>query len=179
MKKKVLMLLAPGFEEIEAVTVVDILRRAGIEVIIGGTIEAPIIGSRGVRLLADRSLDQVKNMTFDMIVLPGGGEGVENLGKDGRVKQILDEAVHKGIFIGAICAAPSLLANALAGRKATSHPCVKSEMQGVVYQEDPVVVDGQFITSRSPATAMEFALALVSQLCGEERVRVIRKNVFL
>jgi 4-methyl-5(b-hydroxyethyl)-thiazole monophosphate biosynthesis len=177
MKKKVLVFLAPGFEEIETVTVVDILRRAGVEVVIGGTIEVPIKGSRGVYLLADTSLDQAQNETWDMIVIPGGGEGVEHLGKDKRFVRILNDAVKKEIFIGAICAGPSLIAHALSGKKATSHPCVKSEMQGVNYQEARVVVDGRFITSRAPGTAMEFAFELVSQLCGKERVLVVNKGV--
>ncbi|MEK7285754.1 MAG: DJ-1 family glyoxalase III [Nitrospirota bacterium] len=183
MKKKVLVFLAPGFEEIETITVIDILRRAGVEVMVGGTIEGPITGSRGVRLLADCSLDNAQNETFDMVVLPGGGEGVAHLGQDKRVMQILNDAIKKrnvrgeGIWIGAICAAPSLIAQALIGRKATSHPCVQSEMPGVEYQEERVVVDGPFITSRAPGTAMEFALELVSRLCGAERYRVIKKDV--
>ena len=177
MKKQVLVLLAPGFEEIEAITVVDILRRAGINVVIVGTGEGPIEGSRGVRLLADVSIDQVSGRAFDMVVLPGGSEGTENLGKDERVKRLLEEAIKSEKFVAAICAAPSLLTGFMVGRKATSHPCVKSMMQGVTYTEERVCVDGRFITSRSPGTAMEFAFELVSQLAGVERVRAVNEGV--
>ena len=177
MKKQVLVLLAPGFEEIEAITVVNILRRAGIHVVIAGTIEGPISGARGVRVLADVSMDQINCSQFDMVVLPGGSEGTENLRQDARVKRVLSEAIQNEKFIAAICAAPSLLTEFLAGRNATSHPCVKSLMQGVTYTDDRVCVDGRFITSRSPGTAMEFAFELVLQLAGQERVRVVNEGV--
>ncbi len=177
MKKKVCVLLTPGFEEIESVTVVDILRRAGIDAIMAGTIEGPIEGSRGVRLLADCSLDQIKDQTFDMIVLPGGAQGTENLRKDERVQHLLEKAIKEEKPIGAICAAPSLLTAFLSGRKATSHPSVRPLMQNVNYSEERVVVDGPFVTSRSPGTAMEFAFALVRLLAGEERVRAVNAGV--
>ncbi len=177
MKKKVLALLAPGFEEIEAITVVDILRRAGIEVLIIGLIEGPIKGSRGIQILADLLIDQAVGMPFDMVFLPGGMEGVNRLGQDHRVKQIIETAIKEKIWIAAICAAPSLLTNALAGKKATSHPSVQSLMNGVDYQEARVVVDSHFVTSRSPGTAMEFAFELVRQLAGEERVRAVHYGV--
>ncbi len=177
MKKQVLVLLAPGFEEIEAITVVNILRRAGINVVMAGTIAGPIEGARGVRVLADILIDQVSMSTFDMVVLPGGMGGTENLGKDTHVRQILKDAVANDKFIAAICAAPSLLTEFLVGRKATSHPCVKSAMQEVTYSEESVCVDGKFITSRSPGTAMEFAFELVRQLAGEERVRAVNHGV--
>ncbi len=177
MKKKVLILLAPGFEEIESITVVDILRRAGIEVVMGGVVEGVIEGSRGVRLLADRSIDNVSGSDFDMIVLPGGAKGCEHLGKDERVKKILEEAVQKQKSIAAICAAPTLLTGYLAGKKATSHPSVKPLMKNVDYSENRVVVEDCFVTSRSPGTAMEFAFQLVRLLAGEERVRAVNDGV--
>jgi protein deglycase len=178
--KRVLVLLAPGFEEIESVTVVDILRRAGIEVTTAGTVEGPIEGSRRIRLLADLSLDQVAGGDFDMIVLPGGQAGTRNLGKDERVEKILQEAVSKGKFVSAICAAPSLLASAgfLSGMKATSHPSVRSLMEGVVaYSDARVVVDGKWVTSRSPGTAMEFAFQLVTLLVGEKKAKEVNEAV--
>ncbi len=182
MKKQVLVLLAPGFEEIEAITVVNIFRRAGINVVMAGTVEGPIEGARGVRVLADISIDQVGAgpracPAFDMVVLPGGMGGTENLGKDTRVRQVLKEAIANDKFVAAICAAPSLLTGYLAGKKATSHPCVKSMMDGVAYSEERVCVDGKFITSRSPGTAMEFAFELIRQLAGEERVRAVNDGV--
>ncbi len=177
MKKQVLVLLAPGFEEIEAVTVVNILRRAGINVVMAGTVEGHIKGARGVRVLADLSIDQLGSTSFDMVVLPGGGEGTENLGKDIRVKRIVEEAVKNKKFVAAICAAPSLLTPFLVGKKATSYPDFKPMMDGVNYTEDRVCVDGRFITSRAPGTAMEFAFALVLHLAGEERLKAVNDGV--
>ena len=177
--KKVLVLLAPGFEEIEAVTVIDILRRAGIEATVAGTVEGPIEGSRKVRILPDLSIDKVSGADFDMIVLPGGQPGTNNLRKDARVKRILEEAIAKDKYISAICAAPSILSafGYLTGRKATSYPSVRSLMEGADYSESRVVVDGAFITSRSPGTAMEFAFQLVAVLVGEQKAKEVNEEV--
>lgn len=177
--KRVLVLLAPGFEEIESVTVVDILRRAGVEVTVAGTIEGPIEGSRRMRILADVSINKVAGGDFDMIVLPGGQPGTDHLSKDERVKKIISEAVSKEKFISAICAAPSLLASGgfLSGKRATSHPSVRSLMEGVAYSDAPVVVDGKWVTSRSPGTAMEFAFRLVTLLMGEQKAKEVNEGV--
>ncbi len=177
--KKVLVPLAPGFEEIETITVVDILRRAGIDVTMAGTIEGSIIGSRKIRVMADISIDQVVDHTFDMVVLPGGQPGTKHLGKDPRVKKILENAVASGASVSAICAAPSILSmyGFLTGKRATSHPSVRSMMEGVDYSEDRVVVDERWITSRSPGTAMEFAFRLVTLLVGEDKAKEINEGV--
>lgn len=177
--KRVLTLLAPGFEEIEAVTIIDILRRAGVAVTVAGTVEGAIEGSRKVRLLADLSIDKVAGSDYDMIVLPGGQPGTDHLAGDERVGRILKEAAAKGAYISAICAAPSILASAglLAGKKATSHPSVRERMRGVAYSEARVVVDGKWVTSRSPGTAMEFAFELVRLLVGEEKAKEVNQGV--
>lgn len=177
--KKVLVLLAPGFEEIETITVIDILRRAGIDVTMAGTIDGPIIGSRRIRVMADMSIDQVIDCDFDMIVLPGGQPGTKHLGKDPRVKKILENAASGETAVSAICAAPSILTmyGFLTGKRATSHPSVRSMMEGVDYSEDRVVVDGRWITSRSPGTAMEFAFRLVTLLAGEEKAKEVNEGV--
>jgi 4-methyl-5(b-hydroxyethyl)-thiazole monophosphate biosynthesis len=177
--KRVLILLAPGFEEIEAVTTIDILRRAGIEVTVAGTMEGPIEGSRRVKLLADFSIDKVAGGDYDMIVLPGGQPGTNHLAGDERVGRILKEATAKEKYIAAICAAPSILAASglLKGKKATSHPSVRERMEEVDYSETRVVVDGKYVTSRSPGTAMEFAFALVRLLVGEEKAKEVNQGV--
>lgn len=177
--KRVLILLAPGFEEIEAVTVIDILRRAGVEATAAGTVEGPIQGSRKITLLADLSIEKVAGDDYDMIVLPGGQPGTDNLAKDERVGRILKEAAAKERPIAAICAAPSILASAglLVGKQATSHPSVRERMEGVDYSEARVVIDGKWVTSRSPGTAMEFAFALVRVLLGEEKVKEVNQGV--
>jgi len=177
--KQALVLLAPGFEEIEAVTVIDILRRASIEVTVAGTVEGPIEGARKLRVLADCSIDKVSGKDFGLVVLPGGQPGTRNLGCDPRVKKILAEAdAHEGV-LAAICAAPSVLASYgyIAGKHATSHPSVRGEMGSVVYSEAPVVIDGRWVTSRAPGTAMAFAFELVRLLLGDEPVKAVNQGV--
>lgn len=177
--KRALVLLAPGFEEIEAITVIDILRRAGIEVLVAGTVEGPIGGSRKVKIMPDMLVDQVSGDVFDLVVLPGGQPGTRNLGSDPRVKKILAEVEENGGYISAICAAPSVLSSYgyLNGKKATSHPSVRSEMDMANYSEDRVVVDGRMVTSRAPGTAMEFAFQLISLLMGEEKTIEVNQGV--
>ena len=177
--KRVLVPLAPGFEEIEAVTIIDVLRRAGVEVAVAATTAGgPIEGSNGIRITTDTLLDQMDPADFDMIVLPGGGTGVENLKKDPRVLALLGQFTARGKYIGAICAAPSLLAAAglLSDKNVTSHPSVKELVAASsVYSEARVVVDGTLITSRSPATAMEFALKLAEILAGPKKVSELKQ----
>lgn len=177
--KKALILLAPGFEEIESVAVIDILRRAGVKVTVAGTVDGPIDGARRVRVVPDIAIDHLSGGDFDMVVLPGGQPGTENLRKDGRVERILREADGKGRYIAAICAAPSLLASVglLTGKKATSHPSVRALMEGSSYSDERVVVDGRWITSRAPGTAIEFAFQLVTLLVGEEKAAEINQSV--
>lgn len=166
----VLVPLAPGFEDLEATTIVDILRRAGVEVITAGLTPGLVQGSRGLRVLPDVYLDEVLDRDFDMIALPGGLPGSEHLKNDPRVQALLKRLSTEGRFTAAICAAPMALAAAglLDGRRATSYPGVvdKMHLPGTVYVSQPVVVDGKVVTSRGPGTALDFALALVELLVG-------------
>ena len=177
--KKVLVPLAPGFEEIEAVTVIDILRRAGVDVLAAGTIHGEIAGRTGIKIMPDAYLDDVIEKDYDMIVLPGGAAGAEHLKKDRRIRKLLEVMAGKGGFIAAICAAPAVLSavGLLRGRHATSHPSVQAELREAVYQNDRVVVDGALITSRAPGTAMEFAMKLVEVLEGPAKVQEVNKGV--
>jgi protein deglycase len=177
--KTVLVPIAPGFEEIETITVVDILRRAGARVTLAGTEEAPLKGSRGVLVLPDDSLDNIMDKDFDLIVLPGGQAGTDNLRKDVRVIQLLKKMDGLNKNIAAICAAPLVLKDAeiLENRYITSHPSVQNDLQGISYKEDRVVVDGHIVTSQSPGSAMEFSLKLVEILFGRERMDVVNKGV--
>jgi 4-methyl-5(b-hydroxyethyl)-thiazole monophosphate biosynthesis len=176
---RVLVPIADGVEEIEAVTIIDVLRRAGIEVVCAGLTGKPVTASRKVRLIPDRSLEGVKDETFDMVVLPGGGDGVENLKGDSRVEAILRRMNGRQKWVTAICAAPTLLAayGLLEGKKATSHPSRRDQtaLEMVHYQERRVVQDGHIITSRGPGTALEFALKLVEVLCGREKVGELKE----
>ena len=177
--KKVLVPLAPGFEEIEAVTVIDILRRAGVDVTVAGTVKGEIEGRNKIRLTPDVLLDAVVARPFDMIVLPGGSAGTEHLKKDARVQRILHDTAERGGYITAICAGPTVLSAAglLQGKRVTSYPSAKGELPGTIYSEDRVVVDGLIVTSRSPGTAMEFAVKLVELLEGRTKMEEVSRGV--
>jgi 4-methyl-5(b-hydroxyethyl)-thiazole monophosphate biosynthesis len=169
----VLVPLAQGCEEIEAVTIIDLLRRAGINVVTAGLDDQPVRASRGTRLLADTTLDDALQQDFDMVVLPGGQPGTDNLNKDPRISELLKKMANSGKFTAAICAAPSVLANAglLNGKQATGYPGVLEKMQlSVVMVKDQAVVrDGLVLTSRGPGTAMDFALELIETLVGKAK----------
>ncbi len=177
--KKVLVPLAPGFEEIEAITVIDILRRAGVQVTAAGTVAGPIIASRQTRHLADCTLDEVRADDFDMLVLPGGQPGTNNLRADPRIRQIIEVLRAKQRPVAAICAAPTVLSasGVLAGRTVTSHPSVRDALTAARYSDDRVVVDGPVITSRAAGTAMEFAFKLVEILCSPAKVAEVNQGV--
>jgi 4-methyl-5(b-hydroxyethyl)-thiazole monophosphate biosynthesis len=168
---KVLIPLAQGCEEIEAVTVIDILRRAGIEVISAGLDDQPVRASRGVMLLPDITLEAALQQDFDMVVLPGGQPGSNNLKADPRIIALLQKMAQQGKYIAAICAAPSVLASAglLAGKQATSFPGALDAFPQIQQQHMAVVEDGKLITSRGPGTAMDFALTLVERLVDKEK----------
>lgn len=168
---KVLVPLATGCEEIEAVTIIDILRRAGIDVISAGLNDQPVRASRGVNLLPDTTLDAALAHDFDMITLPGGQPGTNHLKADKRIIAVLKKMAAQGKYVTAICAAPSVLASAglLDGKHATSFPGALDPYPKVVQQNAALVEDGMFITSRGPGTAMEFALTLVERLLGKTK----------
>jgi len=168
---KVLVPLAQGCEEIEAVTVIDILRRAKVTVVSAGLDSQPVRASRGVLLVPDTTLDAVLNDSFDMIVLPGGQPGTDNLNADKRIIALLQKMAQQGKHVAAICAAPSVLASAglLDGKKATSFPKSLDGFARIDLQTSAVVEDGNLVTSRGPGTAMDFALTLVERLVGKAK----------
>ncbi len=166
--KRVLVPLAEGFEELEAVTIIDMLRRAGIEVVVAALAENPVTGSHGIALSADATLDDVSGQEFDLIALPGGMPGAANLRDDPRIGGIIRRLHEGGRHVAAICAAPMVLAAAgvLEGRRATCFPGFLDRTADLILVDEPVVVDGRVITSRGPGTALDFALELVAQLLG-------------
>jgi 4-methyl-5(b-hydroxyethyl)-thiazole monophosphate biosynthesis len=170
---RVLVPLAPGFEELEAVTIIDLLRRAGIEVVSAGLSPGPVKGARGTVLLPDATLEDALKHDYDMVALPGGMPGAKNLDEDPRIKALLVDMAAHGKYTAAICAAPIVLASAglLAGKCATSYPGFldKMDLADVTCSAEPVVLDGKVITSRGPGTAMDFALQLIETLLGTPR----------
>lgn len=168
----VLIPLADGFEELEAVTIIDLLRRAGITVVSASLGTQTVSASRGVRLVTDTSLNDVIYDDFDMIVLPGGLPGSTNLDKDSHIHAILKRLHQSGNAIAAICAAPLVLANCglLEGKRATCYPGVltQEEWPSIRLSNDPVVIDGTILTSQGPGTAIDFALAIIEYLTDSQ-----------
>ncbi len=170
---RVLVPLAQGCEELEAITIVDLLRRAGIIVVTAGLDARPVVASRGVTLIADTTIDTVLNAHFDMVVLPGGLKGAQHLQDDPHLRNILARIRDENGHIAAICAAPRVLAAAglLNGKRATSYPGLLDglSLQNTTIANEPVVQDGQIITSQGPGTAMAFALTLIEVLAGRAK----------
>ena len=168
----VLVPLAEGFEEIEAVTVIDVLRRAGLDVVVAGLRPGPVTGAHGIEVGTDCALADVDSATVGTLVLPGGMPGTTHLMEDERVLALVRELHGSGRRTAAICAAPMVLARAgvVEGVAVTSHPSVRDRLGGAEVVDAPrVVSSGSVMTSQGAGTAMEFALSLVADLVGEER----------
>lgn len=189
-----LVLLAEGFEEIEAITVTDVLRRADIDVMVAALTKTAVMGAHKICVQADCLLDELKLFAsgdeavgpasktlraFDAVILPGGMPGSKNLRDDVRVRQLLVEQMQGQRVVAAICAAPMALeaAGILGGRSATSYP--GTELPSANYSEARVVVDGNLVTSRGPGTAIDFALALVEQLTDGARAARLRASMLV
>jgi len=178
--QKVLVPLADGFEEIEAVSVIDVLRRAGIDVIVAdlGGLDAPrtASGAHGIVLATDASLDAVDIDDFEAVALVGGLPGATTLRDDPRVIAALKYCQERGRWVAAVCAAPIALAAAglLDGERATSYPAFRDRLAGAtVVADQRVVISGRVITSVGPGTALDFALCLVAVLCGPDMAEEI------
>ena len=177
----VYILLAPGFEEAEALVPVDMLRRANIETATVSITGEPVPGSHGVTALADVTLDDVDLSRADMVVLPGGGPGYKNLGKEPRVEQLVREAAEKGLWLAAICAAPTLLGRwgLLEGKNAVCYPGMEEGLTGAQARMDQrFVTDGKIITGRAAGSAFDFGLALVEALAGAAEADKVRHGIY-
>jgi len=175
----VLLPLAHGVEEMEAVTLIDILRRAKWDVTCAATGSSPVRGSRGVQLVADTAWDAIDPADFDLLVIPGGAQGAQALAAHEGVLDAIRGFVRDGRPVAAICAGPTVLhaAGVLRERKATSHPSVRGALTDAIVLDDRVVIDGGIMTSQGPGTAMEFALALISTLDASERAGEIARGM--
>ncbi len=176
---KVIVPMARGLEEIETVTVIDTLRRAGNDVTCAGLGGTSIEGAHGIKIQADQRLKNVNSRVFDGIVLPGGMPGTENLQRNSTLIQLVREFDATERLVGAICAAPLVLLDAdiLEGRSFTSYPSFAERFTGLDYREQRVVRDENLITSRGPGTALEFALELVDYLNGNEKKAGLQEDM--
>lgn len=178
---KVLVPLADGFEEIEAVSIIDVLRRAEVEVVVASLNESSLVkGANGINIETNAFIKDVSSSELDMIVLPGGWGGTHALADDENVQKILKEMNAENKNIGAICAAPFALNKAgVLKEKYTCYPSVEDEIKkdGYVGDAAMVVEDENIMTSRGPATALCFALSIVKKLKGEESYETLKNGL--
>ena len=179
MSQKVLVPLADGAEELEAVTIIDVLRRAGARVTVAGIGSREITGAHGIKFTADTPISDCLHETFDLIALPGGMPGAEHLRDSKELTQLLKAQTSAGRKVAAICAAPAvaLAAHGLLGKKATCYPGFEGKLGDGVFSPERVVVDGSCITSKGPGTALEFALTLAALLFGQEKADEVAKGM--
>ncbi len=176
----VYILLGEGFEESEALIPADLLRRAGIQVALVGLEEPEVVGGHGITVKADLTLDQVDEDDMEMLVLPGGAGGVESLQLNLFALALIQHAYDRGCWLGAICAAPTILARmgCLDRRKAVCYPGLEEEMGSAVVQVGAqVVTDGRIITGEAAGSTFEFALCLVEALKGKETARKVKEAI--
>ena len=175
----VYVLLAEGFEEVEALTPVDLLRRAGMETRLVGVTGATVCGARGINVVTDLSMDEVDLAKADMLVLPGGMPGTLNEEASPVVQAVIDYCVANDRWIGAICAAPSILGHkgVLNGKTATCYTGFEKELTGAEIGSDGVIRDGKIITARGAGVAVDFGLELVGAVCGRETQQQIRGSI--
>ncbi|XP_045112293.1 Parkinson disease protein 7-like [Portunus trituberculatus] len=186
-EKTALVLLAEGAEEMEAVISIDVLRRGGVKVTVGGIDgSGSVLCSRDVVMLPDMSLEEaVAKGPYDAVVIPGGLKGAENIAQSATVKSLLEEQEKAGRVIGAICAAPAVSLAGIGigqGKKMTCYPALKDKLTGSgkhTFEDKKVVIDGQFITSQGPGTAFDFGLALVEKLVDSEKRAATAKAMLL
>ncbi|MCP1101435.1 4-methyl-5(b-hydroxyethyl)-thiazole monophosphate biosynthesis [Aequitasia blattaphilus] len=178
--KKACVLLVNGFEEIEALSAVDLLRRAKVYVdTVSVEEEYTVNGAHGINVVTEDLFDEVNFEEFDMIILPGGGPGTKRLEAHAGVKSVLLKAIESEQLIAAICAAPTILGKMglLKGRQATCYPGLEGDLQGAVLSDKNVVVDGKIITSKGVGTALEFSLKLIEELIDDEKAKEIANEI--
>ena len=177
MAKKAAVLLAPGFEEVEAATPIDFLRRAGLDVIVAGVGETSIEGAHGLTFLADTTVEEL-SPDLDAVVVPGGMPGAANLAASSAVGALIKGMFTRGKLVASICASPAVVLSPLGvleGKKTTCYPGFEKDLTCGTFSEERVVHDGNVITSRGPGTAAEFSLKIIEYLSGEQAARGIHE----
>jgi protein deglycase len=180
--KTACVLFADGFEEVEALTPVDYLRRAGVEVTTIGVTGPRPVGSHGVAVAADRGAEALA-ADYDCVIVPGGGKGSANLAASPQVAELVRRHFAAGKLVAAICAAPALVLHGacgiLAGKRFTCYPGMETQVSGASFVEERVVVDGKLITARAAGCSGEFAYAIVNELVGEDGADTLAEKVLL
>ena len=180
--KNIFVFLAEGFEEIEALTPVDVLRRAGLSVQTVSVMDEQIVaGAHGVPVLADKMFAEINPEDAEMILLPGGLPGATNLDAHEGLGQMIQDFAKEDKPLAAICAAPLVFGNRglLQGKKATCYPGFETYLQGAEYTAALVEKDGNFITGKGPGAAMEFAFAIVEKYCGIDKVNELKQGMMI
>lgn len=179
MKNMIYVFLADGFEETEAITPIDLLRRSGEEVITVGVMGKTAVSSHKIPVVCDITIDEAAFDGLEMIILPGGMPGTLNLEKNERVQEYIDYCIKNDILIGAICAAPSILGHKglLKGKKAVCYPGFEDALVGAEMPDVPAVKDGKIITARGAGAALEFSYELVCALKGREAADKVSGNI--
>ena len=177
--KKVILFFANGTEEIEALTALDLLRRAGAEVTLAGVGGTDLVGSHAIRITADADASEISSFDYDMVVVPGGMPGTTHMDGSSHVDRALFEVYQNGGFLAAICAAPLVLGKRgyLKNKKAICYPGFESYLEGATLSDTRVCRDGRIITAAGAGVALDFALTLIAALYGEEKEKQIRASV--
>lgn len=171
--------LADGFEEIEALTVVDVMKRAEIDVKTVGVTGSKVVGTHGITVTADINISELETKHIDMIVLPGGMPGTLNLEKSQKLINVINYCISENVAVAAICAAPSILGHMgyLRNKHAVCFPGFESEMKGAIIEDKKTCIDGNIITGKGAGVALDFAFVLVGYLTSENKVLYIKQNM--
>ncbi|UVE17150.1 DJ-1/PfpI family protein [Pseudomonas sp. LS44] len=183
MTSRALIAVADGSQDLETITVLDVLRRAGVEVVLASIEERRMVTcALGTRLTADTMLVDVLAQDFDLIVLPGGMPGAQRLGEHAPLAERVQQQAKAGKLFAAICAAPAFALQpfgVLRQRRMTCYPAASDKLSGCTYVDQPVVIDGNCITAQGPASALEFALTLAEQLVGKNTRKEVEKAMLV
>ncbi len=174
------MFLADGFEETEAIACLDVIRRAEVEILTVSVKEPMVTGAHGIAIKADLCIDQITTEGLKGIILPGGMPGTLNLEKNETLQALISYCLDNNLLIAAICAAPSILGKQgyLQGEKAVCFPGFEDFLEGAILSEEKCVVSGRFITAKAMGAAIDFGLAIVSQIVSPEEAEHIKRSIF-